>query len=43
MLLMFRRSKTSWQRGTTIEHTLIALLTVSAAVQFLIVVGAKVV
>ena len=43
MQLMFRRSKASWQRGTTIEYTLIALLTASAAVQFWIVVGAKVV
>ena len=43
MLLMFRRSKARLQRGTTIEHTLIALLTVSAAFQFLMVVGTKVV
>jgi hypothetical protein len=43
MPLKFRRSKTSWQLGTTIEHTLITLLTASAAFQFWIVVGAKVV
>jgi hypothetical protein len=43
MLLMFRRSKKSWQRGMTIEHTLIAVLTASAAFQFLIIVGVKIV
>ena len=37
MLLIFLHSKTSWQRGTMVEHTLIALLTVSAAFQFLII------
>jgi hypothetical protein len=43
MQLMFRRSKANWQRGMTIEYTLVALLTASAAVQFWIVAGVKVV
>jgi hypothetical protein len=41
MLLRFRRSNKSWQRGTAIEDTLIALLTASAAFQALIAVGVK--
>jgi hypothetical protein len=41
MLLPFRRSNRSWQRGMAIEYTLIALLTASAAFQVLIAVGVK--